>query len=120
MSKRIVREKFYSMVQRHARGLKLVLVPFEKTEIPVRVFHLRIKTNCLAVFAGCFFVFPKTDQHNGTKITDARIFRVVALCFGEFRESVLYAIFLKCRKAFLKGIFLTQLSGRRPANRTVK
>jgi hypothetical protein len=37
---------------------------------------------------------------------DARIFRVFALCFREFRESVLHAIFSKCRETFLKGISL--------------
>ena len=120
MSKRIARRKFYSAVQSYPRGLKFVRVPFKKSQISVRVLHLRIEANRLAVFAGSLFVFPKTDQHNATKITNAGIFRVFALRFGELCKGVVHAIRLQRREAPLKGIFLAQSQGRRSVKRIGK
>src|SRR5664279_2466295 len=81
-----------------------MLHPFEKTQIPVSVFHSRIETNRLPIFGDCTVILSHRSQSDSTKIMNTGIARMFALGVGQVFEGLRIMILLECSQSFLKRV----------------
>src|ERR1700740_1441527 len=94
VGKRVVRGKFYSVLQHIAGRLKFAFGPSKKSEIAIGIFEEWIETYGFLRLGGSLGNFAHSDEQDAANVTNARVIRVLALRSAEFDERILQAILL--------------------------